>query len=94
MAAKILACNDPLGIRQHCYQHEAGLHQKRWKANGVDLISDPVTVMESGVGRGLGVGANLGVGVGLAVAVAVEWESVYHRCTSNEPMSIRLPLTR
>ena len=49
MAAKILACNDPLGIRQHCYQHEAGLHQKRWKANGVDLISDPVTVMESGV---------------------------------------------
>ena len=60
-----------------------------------------------GVGRGLGVGANIGVGDGLAVDVGVGvgeavlvavgvavGVGVPPTCTSNEPMSIRLPLTR
>src|SRR6266403_1038500 len=54
-----------------------------------------------GVGRGLGVGADLGVGEGLAVDVGVGEAvpvavgvGVPPTCTSNEPMSIRLPLTR
>jgi hypothetical protein len=58
-----------------------------------------------GVGRGLGVGADLGVGDGLAVDVGVGEAvpvavavgvgvGVPPTCTSNEPMSIPLPLTR
>ena len=46
------------------------------------------------VGRGLGVGATLGVGVTLGVEVGVGVGVGVISCTSNEPMSIRSPLTR
>ena len=44
------------------------------------------------VGRGLCVGATLGVGVTLGVEVGVGVGVI--SCTSNEPMSMRPPLTR
>ncbi len=46
------------------------------------------------VGRGRGVGATLGVGVTLGVEVGVGVGVGVISCTSNEPTSIRPPLTR